>query len=194
MESKATDKLKKETIAAVETLYMYYKHTRGVGHTHLLLHGAQGFDKQFALLAHNMKYAEELKKQYNLKNAYLVSYLELDRLRAANLPLAIDNFVISSLLENVMILDEDRLLQIEFLKKSLKYYSDDFEALREYIEGKNKHTIPIPYRYSPGFVTRIAIKTIHQIKLDKEALQLELHDIKESFWYKAYAFFKKLKK
>jgi hypothetical protein len=93
--------------AQLRTLLAYYTHTRGVGHTQLLLTGTMHTSRLDALvLALTQQHADCLTHESTLPRGRGLSWSAfpgvLDRLRGARRPLAVDHAVLQTILEDCL--------------------------------------------------------------------------------------------
>lgn len=120
------------TLDELRELATYYAHTRGVGHTHAMMHGALNTDNVI-ILAHDMKYATELVRQCGGPacegQAIPLSLHSLEHgLRGHRKPLLIDNSAMWWLLQ-------DAIKEIE----SHRQASALIEALESNLVTKKAH-------------------------------------------------------
>lgn len=108
----------------LEILYLHYFATRGKGHTALLKEGTKNYKGQKFILAHNLKFQQELECKHN----EIVSWNSLDKLRGAGLPLAIDNAAMIEILTDSI----NEICRLEEENKKLR---------REILELQNKKSI-----------------------------------------------------
>ena len=77
----------------LQTIDAYYQTSRQVGHTTLMKRGISNYEHRKLVMVHNMSYGRDLR----VRNNELVTPNSLDRLRGNDLPLVIDNGVLSEI-------------------------------------------------------------------------------------------------
>lgn len=175
-----------KAIQQVTLLSRYYQITRRVGHTNLMIQGAQNSTRQFALIVPTLKYGNELITRYNIKNCRLISLSKLQDLQGLNLPICLDNFTLIELLEDIdnhNCLMEQQLMnatgQVSVYRASMfNIYHTLYNTrwnLKEFAYfDENKHD---------DFELHSRIKALlNTQKLELEKTQLLLAEIESSIW------------
>lgn len=88
---------------------------RQVGHTTLMKKGVENYDREFGVIAHNKKYAEEIIDTSGSKLGKPFSISNLN-VQGFSMPFVIDNATLSVLLEEVISLMENSLTHDEIRK------------------------------------------------------------------------------
>ena len=94
---------------------------RAVGHTTLMMRGAENYNRPFSLVAHNFSYAKELAARSRNPNATPVPMWGLEALRGNPKPIIFDHWAIEFMVKDLIDIIE---AQEEIIKKLEKQLDD----------------------------------------------------------------------
>jgi hypothetical protein len=101
----------------LETLYLYYNHIRGVGHTYTMLNGLTS-NPNAKVVVTNTGHAKTL----NLKSEQIIPLTNLEQLYGINCPLVFDNYTLMNLFANA-------IFEIHHLEKENEEYKERLDSI-----------------------------------------------------------------